>query len=271
MHLLPLIGAAPVATPTIPVPAPDDGLPRPTWDLARSTLRAINRYATDISEARYLIRLAEQIGDRTYTELQARHKLILDNPRRVDGNQKYLDIPYWTAHKLSIARRLQLLSGPPRALLDLGTGAAHILRVAVDHGHTAIGIDIEDPIYADVARVLGVDRRVHRIDRHVKLPNFGQKFDVVTSMWIKYDDMTSGNTLKYWDIADWAFQLNDIVENQLKFPARIYFALNAQRRADGQYTLDQAVLAWFQGHGASIDTRTGEVELRLDAPRTFKP
>lgn len=275
---LPLIANSAATAVALSVPAParpvtpkaDDGQPRPNLDLARSTLRAIGRYASDMTDVRYLLKLADAIGDDAYAALQARHRTTIESAVRADGNQKYIDVPYWTAHKLAMAKKLGLTSGPPKALLDLGTGAAHILRIAVDHGHTALGIDIAEPTYADIAQLLGVDRRVHRVDRRTKLPDFGRKFDIVSSIWIKYDDISSGDDLEYWTNADWAFQLNDLVDNHLTFPGRLFFVLNAQRRANGKYELDQEALTWFQSHGATIDRTSGEVDIRLTKPRRFK-
>lgn len=263
------VGAA-NSVPVAPAPEVDDGMPRPSLDLTRSTLRAISRYATDMHDVRYLARLAETIGDRAYADLQARHRSAIEHALRADGIQKYIDIPYWTAHKLTMAKKLELTKGPPKSLLDLGTGAAHILRIAVDHGHSAVGIDIAVPVYADIAALLQVDRRVHRIDRQLKLPDFGRKFDIVSSIWIKYDDISVGDDLKYWTIADWAFQMNDIGDNQLNYPGRIFFVLNAQRRANGRYELDQDALTWFKSQGATIDRTSGEVDLRLTKARRFK-
>ena len=274
---LPLIVGAGTSAAAIGMPEPiplvaikDDGQPRPNLDLAKSTLRAIGRYASDMADVRYMLKLADAIGDDAYAALQARHRSTIDNAVRADGNQKYIDIPYWTAHKLPMAKKLGLTSGPPKALLDLGTGAAHILRIAVDHGHSAVGIDIEEATYADIARLLGVDRRVHRVDRQTKLPDFGRKFDIVSSIWIKYDDMSVGDDLHYWENADWAFQFNDIVDNHLKYPGRIHFVLNAQRRASGKYVLDQDALSWMQSQGAAIDRVSGEVDMQLSKPRRFK-
>jgi hypothetical protein len=278
MTTLPLISSGPPAAPMHALAHPQSRMPRmplsadgpwPGGELSAVTLRALARYAIDMVDVRYLVSLAESIGAFSYSALQDRHLSAIMAGAPPDAMHKYLDVPYWVAHKLAMARTLGLLSDPPKAILDLGTGAGHLLRIAVDHGHTAIGIDIPVAIYADVAELLGVDRRIARITRYQPLPDFGRKFDIVTAIWTKYDDMGATAPYRYWQADEWAFQLNDIVATQLLFPGRIYFVLNDQLQADGRFILNQDMLSWFEQQGAKIDRSSGAVDLKLAGPQRF--
>src|SRR5712692_5076317 len=59
-----------------------------------------------------------------------------------NGVRKYADIAYWIGHKARYAEMLDLDRRPPSAILDIGTGAGHLLAVANSLGHRSIGIDI---------------------------------------------------------------------------------------------------------------------------------
>lgn len=234
-----------------------------------ATLNAIDAYATDMADVRYLIDLAKRISSEPYQALQGRYANAIAAAPLPDGPHKYLDLPYWTAHKLSVARTLGLLNGPRRSLLDLGTGAGHLLRIATDHGHEAMGIDVANPTYADCAALLGVDRRVSAILPKAPLPDFKRKFDVATGIWVKFDTVGRGRAPTYWGPDEWAFLLNDLVQNHARFPFRLHFILNEHRRPDGQSGLSEAVLSWFASQGASADRSSGAVDIQMAAPQRF--
>ncbi len=42
-----------------------------------------------------------------------------------DSRYKYFDVAYYTLQKLLLARQLGLDRGPPRRILDIGTGGGH--------------------------------------------------------------------------------------------------------------------------------------------------
>jgi hypothetical protein len=271
VQLFPVVEPPPLPaakTSSAPIPAAISG-PQPGAPLANAILAAIDKYGSDIPSVRFISSLATAPGEAAYTALQDRNRGTLERAARPDGDHKYLDIPFWVGHKLTLARKLRLDSSKPLNILDLGTGAGHFLFVARSMGHHVIGIDGANTLHADVASVLGVDRRTQAVVRGQPLPDFSRKFDLVTSIWINYDQTTLDGQQVYWTPAEWAGLLNDIVERQLAVPGRIYLELNQQRGRDGVYAHNQDLLSWFERQGAAVDKAHGIVDIQLSQPKRF--
>jgi SAM-dependent methyltransferase len=141
---------------------------------------------------------------------------------------KYLDARKWLARNIDYAKRFGWLLDPPRDTLDLGCGAGYFLFVMRQLGSNVLGLDLEDPIFNDILRVLEIERVPFRIKRREKLPDFGgRKFDLITAWMICFNDYDRDETI--WGPRDWDYLLNDLTE-KLTPKGRIVFYFNAQRQ-----------------------------------------
>ena len=141
---------------------------------------------------------------------------------------KYLDARKWLSRNIDYARRFGWLLAPPRDTLDLGCGAGYFLFVMRQLGSNVLGLDLEDPVFNDILRVLQIERVPFRIKRREKLPDFGgRKFDLITAWMICFNDYDRDDTI--WGPRDWDYLLNDLTE-KLTPDGRIVFYFNAQRQ-----------------------------------------
>jgi SAM-dependent methyltransferase len=175
---------------------------------------------------------------------------------------KYLDIPYWIRDKIRYAIKFHLDEGEPQSILDIGTGAGHFLAIADALGHHTLGIDIDVPIYHDLCKVLSVRRQSLRVEHGKRLGNLGRRFNLVTAFATLFYTIDQNKNL-YWSIPDWAFFIRDLFDNQLKFPAMIFFELNRR----GGLGLDLDFMHWIEKKGAKVNYDLGTVELIATEPR----
>src|ERR1700730_7695441 len=141
---------------------------------------------------------------------------------------KYLDARKWLARNIDYAERFGWLLDPPRDTLDLGCGAGYFLFVMRQLGSNVLGLDLEDPIFNDILKVLQIERVPFRITRQEKLPDFGaRKFDVITAWMICFNNYDRDDTI--WCPRDWDYLLNDLAE-RLTPDGRIVFYFNSQQR-----------------------------------------
>ena len=130
-----------------------------------------------------LFRIAtNNIDPKDVYTIQTRYKDSSEDFKTV-GHIKYLDIPYWIAQKIRVAKLLTLDSCMQKSILDIGTGPGYFGSVCKALGHSFIGTDIYVPMYDDICRLLGVDRRVAPTRLHKPLETFGEQFDLTTIMW----------------------------------------------------------------------------------------
>lgn len=178
------------------------------------------------------------------------------------GGLKFLDVVYWVYEKTRLIRPLEVASRPPMNILDLGAGGAHWGRVCMELGHHVVSIDIEDPLYEDIANLLGIRRTIMRIEPDIPLPNFDRKFDLITAIAINFHQIEWNVT--YWSLEQWKYLFNDLITRHLRYPGRIYFELNQELR-DGQWVHNAEVLEYCRAHGATIQGR-GTVDWKLEHP-----
>src|ERR1700746_995682 len=140
---------------------------------------------------------------------------------------KYLDARKWLVRNIDYAERFGWFLNPPRDTLDLGCGAGYFLFVMRQLGSNVLGLDLEDPIFNEILKVLQIPRVPFRITRQEKLPDFaGRKFDVITAWMICFNNYDRDDTI--WGPQDWDYLLNDLTE-KLTADGRIVFYFNAQR------------------------------------------
>ena len=101
-------------------------------------------------------------------------------------------------------------------------------------------------MFAEITSLLGVRRVIQRIRAFHPLPDFGEKFDLITAFMICFNSHRRPNL---WGVAEWDFFLDDIAKH-LAPRGRIWLELN--RESDGTiYTPE--LKEFFLKRGARID------------------
>jgi SAM-dependent methyltransferase len=160
---------------------------------------------------------------------------------------KYLDLDRWIGVNIRRIRQLELDLARPKQILDLGCGAGYFLYIAQLLGHSGVGLDMDRlPMFREITRLLGVRRVVQRIQAFRPLPNFGQKFDLITAFMICFNNHKMPGL---WGVPEWEFFLNDLAK-YLTPRGRIWLELNQEY--DGTFYTPE-VKKFFQKRGAKID------------------
>jgi len=178
---------------------------------------------------------------------------------------KYLDLDRWIEINIRRIRELELDLSRPKRILDLGCGAGYFLYIAQLLGHRGIGLDMDRvAMFRDITRLLGVRRVVQRIDALRPLPDFGQKFDLITAFMICFNNHKMPDL---WKVPEWDFFLDDLAKH-LKPRGRVWLELNQEY--DGTfYTLE--LKEFFQKRGARINEHKIIFNSGLRASRSISP
>jgi len=178
---------------------------------------------------------------------------------------KYLDLDRWIGVNIRRIHQLELDVARPKQILDLGCGAGYFLYIAQLLGHSGVGLDMDRlPMFREITRLLGVRRVVQRIQALRPLPNFGQKFDVITAFMICFNNHKMPGL---WGIPEWKFFLNDLAK-YLKPRGRVWLELN-QEYDETFYTPE--LKEFFQKRGAKIDEQKVIFNSGLRAPASTVP
>jgi len=160
---------------------------------------------------------------------------------------KYLDLDRWIGVNIRRTRQLELDVARPKRILDLGCGAGYFLYIAQLLGHSGVGLDMDRlAMFREITRLLGVRRVVRRIEAFRPLPNFGQKFDVITAFMICFNNHKMPGL---WGVPEWEFFLDDLAKH-LKPRGRVWLELN-QEYDETFYTSE--LKEFFQNRRARID------------------
>ena len=160
---------------------------------------------------------------------------------------KYLDLDRWIGVNIRRIRQLELDLARPKRILDLGCGAGYFLYIAQLLGHSGVGLDMDRlPMFREITRLLGVRRVVQRIQAFRPLPNFGQKFDLITAFMICFNNHKMPGL---WGVSEWEFFLGDLGK-YLRPRGRIWLELNQEY--DGTFYTPE-LKEFFQNRGAKID------------------
>jgi len=89
-------------------------------------------------------------------QFQARHK---ERPSNYEPTtlEKYGDISWFIAHYSQRAVLFDLDQRRGLRILDIGSGGGTFAAIANALGHNTIGIDVEEPFYAELCAILGID------------------------------------------------------------------------------------------------------------------
>jgi SAM-dependent methyltransferase len=173
---------------------------------------------------------------------------------------KYLDLERWIGINIRRIRELELDLSRPKRILDLGCGAGYFLYIAQLLGHRGLGLDMDRlPMFREVTRLLGVRRVVQRIRSFHPLPDFGQKFDLITAFMICFNNHKMPDL---WKVAEWEFFLDDLAKH-LTPRGRIWLELNEEY--DGTFYTPE-LKEYFESRGATIDEQKVVFTSGLRAP-----
>jgi SAM-dependent methyltransferase len=162
---------------------------------------------------------------------------------------KYLDADRWLRLNIRRAQELRLTARPrPVRILDLGSGAGWFLLVARHLGHSGAGLDIpEPPMYGELFELFGLKRMVWEIKAYEPLPDFGERFDMVTAFSICFNGHKRSDL---WTPKEWAFCLDDLQKRFLMPGGEIFLGMNPEE--DGSF-YTPALKQFFIERGAQID------------------
>jgi SAM-dependent methyltransferase len=159
---------------------------------------------------------------------------------------KYLDLDRWIGINIRRIRQTELDLARPKRILDLGCGAGYFLYIAQLLGHSGVGLDMDRlSMFREVTRLLGVRRVVQRIDAFQPLPDFGQRFDLITAFMICFNNHKMPDL---WKAPEWEFFLDDLTKH-LTPRGRVWLELNQEY--DGTFYTPE-LKEFFQKRGARI-------------------
>jgi SAM-dependent methyltransferase len=159
---------------------------------------------------------------------------------------KYLDLDRWIGINIRRIRQTELDLARPKRILDLGCGAGYFLYIAQLLGHSGVGLDMDRlSMFREVTRLLGVRRVVQRIDAFQRLPDFGQRFDLITAFMICFNNHKMPDL---WKVPEWEFFLEDLTKH-LTPRGRVWLELNQEY--DGTFYTPE-LKEFFQKRGARI-------------------
>lgn len=185
---------------------------------------------------------------------------------------KYLDIPYWTADKLQRDYGRDLLHGPPLRILDIGCGGGHFGALCEELGHEYVGIDLAYDVADKVSAMLGLDRRIYRLEPQQTLPESIGRFDLVSALAIKFHhiDTSPGGEQILWTDEDWDFFLRDVTGNRMFYPGTLHLQVNQRKLPSGKKAPLGDVLDRFEAIGARVSWPRSEIWLDVDGKTGLK-
>ncbi len=212
--------------------------------------------------------LLKAIDQDRFAYLQRKHC----DPRRLRRPHGYLDARRYLDVKrfLEVGKRdvqelgLRRVVGKRRRLriLDLGAGAGYFGFICRHLGHQCTNLDDGgDFLLSEIQEVLGLesDRVVHRILPHHELPEFSERFDLITGLSVDFH-RRDGNGV--WNAGEWDFFLSN-VKRLLKPGGRLHLRLNPDHL---RTYYDDQVVACFVRHGFRLDA--SRLTLELSKPTT---
>lgn len=189
-------------------------------------------------------RLMRTIDLTRFDQIRRRYEI----PDPGDRPQKYVQLEHWLRVNLQRIRDIDLDLARQKRILDIGCGAGYFLYLAKQYGHDVFGLDIDSfPLFTETTEFLGVPRIIWRIEPFVRLPDLGQKFDLMTAHMICFN---GHNSDAVWSVPEWEFFLDDL-STHMNPGARVQLVMN--REPDGSlYTPE--LKKYFQSRGAIVHT-----------------
>jgi SAM-dependent methyltransferase len=205
----------------------------------KHTLRLLRTNRFPLSKKRVI----ETIDPVAFEEIRKRYAVA--NPGA--DWPKYLDLDRWIGINIRRIRQVELDLARPKRILDLGCGAGYFLYIAQLLGHSGLGLDMDRlAMFREVTRLLGVRRVVQRIEAFRPLPDFGQRFDLITAFMICFNNHKMPDL---WKVPEWEFFLDDLAKH-LTQRGRVWLELNQEH--DGTFYTPE-LTEFFQKRGARIN------------------
>lgn len=171
--------------------------------------------------------------DRLRDHYAARNSAISD-PYQVDlvtrlehNYAKYFDLETWLKYHLRHVLAMGLHTEQhPKRILDVGCGSGIFLFIAKVLGHDGIGMDVNSPMYMQMAACLGVDYLPDLVHPKTRLDARLTGFDWITAIAIKFDrgDFARPGAAS-WDLGEWQFFLADL-KSRMNEGGRLYLKPN---------------------------------------------
>ncbi|MGN8198972.1 hypothetical protein ACS8Y6_09845 [Salinisphaera sp. RV14] len=186
--------------------------------------------------------------------LAIRDEEVLQPDRRLI-DFKYFNIRPWIVENIKRALRLGLHQHRGRRILDIGTGFGYFPYICEFMEHQSAALDIPDHrLYDRVIDALKINRTHHKVNPFEPLPAPERPYDYVTAYQLAFN---RPGTDEHWGAAEWAFFVEDVLNNQLKDGGRLHMELNWSFPINAWY--DKETRKLFDKHQA---TRTGnEVDI----------
>lgn len=184
--------------------------------------------------ARHRMAFFEFLLRETDAEHYAEIQRTFLHPSRLDPESdvaKYLDPIIWFESKIALAVRLELDRGPPKRILDLGTGPGHFAVVARFFGHEVLGTELPlrsrgmgetDHLYDALCDVFAVNRLSHKIVPFGNLADLPGGFDLVTALLAAFN---VDEQKKPWKVEHWKCFMRGLREHVLSPHGAVFFNL----------------------------------------------
>ena len=169
--------------------------------------------------------LLAKIDQRRLQELRERHMPGAKNyVPYLQHYVKYLDVEQHLKLNIRRVQDLNLHRQTPRDVLDIGCGGGFFLFILQQLGHRPLGLDVDEiPLFADLVDLLEVERRIYAVRAFEPMPDFGRKFDWITSFSTAFHGV-EGQEWR-WGVPEWEFFIDDL-KRHLRPGGRIFFGLN---------------------------------------------
>ena len=212
-------------------------------ELLASASEHLSRWTHPVNKRRIL----DDIDWVQFKELRHKFPYRPGSPRI----NRFEDVAYWIDINVERAQDLWLDRSPPLHILDLGCGAGYFLFVCKHFGHHVLGFDTDDdPLFRATIALLDVPRVIGRIGRQTPLPDFHQKFDLITAHRICFNRIGRARDGIEWSTADWEFFINDVRSRFLNENGRLLLDFNP--RPDGSSFFTPELREFFLSQGARI-------------------
>lgn len=170
---------------------------------------------------------------------------------------KYFNIDSYMPVHVKRALLLEVHGNRTRNILDIGTGFGYFPYVCRFFNDGVIAaIDVPGhQLFDDITEFLGINKVHHRLMPFEKLPEFPDKFDLVTASQVAFNRYTPE---KPWGSAEWSFLLEDLRDNVLGGNGEVYFELNYDHHLGNWYSKE--VIQQLKAHNAKISA--GHVHIK---------
>jgi SAM-dependent methyltransferase len=182
-----------------------------------------------------------------------------------DDPPKYLDLQRWIDINIHRVRDLGLDLSRPKRILDLGCGTGYFLYICRLLGHDVLGLDVDDlPMFAEITKLLGIQRVIERVEPFKPLPDLGRKFDFITAFLICFNNHKQADL---WGVPEWDFFLDDLAKH-LSPGGCVWLELNREYN-DTYYTPE--LREFFEQRRGTIDQQRVIFSSCLPAPASTLP